>query len=56
MTRGDLLSKTRVSGSLRNCRRRVPRIYENALLRIDGPDDDRADNALGLAGGEERGA
>jgi hypothetical protein len=33
----------------------VPCIHENALLLVDGLDDGRAEDAAGLAGGEEEG-
>jgi hypothetical protein len=36
-----------------NCRWRVPRIHGNALLGVDCLDDRPADDAAGLAGGEE---
>jgi hypothetical protein len=39
-----------------NCRWLLPRIHENALLRIDDLDTGRAADASGLAGGEDQGS
>jgi hypothetical protein len=42
----------RVSGSVRQLPWRVPWFHENALLQVDGSDDDLADDGAGCAAGE----
>ena len=43
-------------GGSANCRRRLPCIHANALLRVGGLDNGRADDGTRPAGGDEQGA